>query len=665
MSRKISVIFSLLLVLALSLPGLVQALPAEGGEPLEVKRISGKDRYETAVAISDEVYDKVETVILASGGEDNYPDALAASALAEKLAAPILLTNGKKLSPSTKAQLKELETKKIIVLGGSSAISKEVFEELEKDYEVRRIEGKNRYETAAKIALELDSDTGHAFIALGSSFADALSIGPVAAREASPILLTRTNELMEETIKALEELQIDSLTIIGGRGAISPLVEVQLRLFVDELDRISGSDRYETSLKIAEDYYKDLSEVILASGKTFPDALAGSYLAAFKKTPILLVEDKKIPANIKTYLEGQALCQASILGGHKAVAKEVEEELRTLKKPARLEIKTIDLADDKLSLSVKFEGQKEAYIYKLDEALTSGQHEFNFIYLCHEYELLVVYDGNKLINKSSLNEKVKRAKEAKEEDWSQEDLVELESALLAGQAALDKEDASQEEVDAATKALEEVLKELGEELFKVSFETSGGSELAPLRLEAGSLITKPEDPIKEGYYLLGWYKDQELSKAWDFEKDKAEADLSLYAQWEKTPSLTKSGDSELEISPGDWGASSTLTLKRADLNKWQELGDYQFKLEGSWPTRDFNDTERLEKVQLKSQGDKLNISATKAVGIFVRREFDLKLGKKVGQDIKEIGQFKISIEVTSPLDGMGDTDTKITILGLD
>ena len=38
--------------------------------------------------------------------------------------------------------------------------------------------------------------------------------------------------------------------------------------------------------------------------------------------------------------------------------------------------------------------------------------------------------------------------------------------------------------------------------------------------DADIFITKPDDPIKEGYQFAGWYKDSECTDEWDFENDK-------------------------------------------------------------------------------------------------------------------------------------------------
>ena len=66
---------------------------------------------------------------------------------------------------------------------------------------------------------------------------------------------------------------------------------------------------------------------------------------------------------------------------------------------------------------------------------------------------------------------------------------------------------------------------------KVSFESNGGSSVKPVRVFKNKLVKKPIDPVKEGHTFAGWYKDEYLTEAWDFENDKVEKTMTLYAKW--------------------------------------------------------------------------------------------------------------------------------------
>lgn len=67
--------------------------------------------------------------------------------------------------------------------------------------------------------------------------------------------------------------------------------------------------------------------------------------------------------------------------------------------------------------------------------------------------------------------------------------------------------------------------------FTVKFESNGGTSVEPVTANPNSLIAKPADPTKAGYYLVGWCKDSDLKNQWNFDSDKVTADVTLYALW--------------------------------------------------------------------------------------------------------------------------------------
>ena len=96
-------------------------------------------------------------------------------------------------------------------------------------------------------------------------------------------------------------------------------------LATENVYRIYGNDRYETSFKAADAYKAQLGiskfdSVILAYGKNFPDALAGSYLASVKFAPILMVNTKD-PSALNTYIKANLKAGGTVyvLGGTSAI----------------------------------------------------------------------------------------------------------------------------------------------------------------------------------------------------------------------------------------------------------------------------------------------------------------------------------------------------------
>ena len=100
-----------------------------------------------------------------------------------------------------------------------------------------------------------------------------------------------------------------------------------------ETARIFGSNRYETAFKTADVLKKQLGvekfdNVIIACGTNFADALAGSYLAAVKNAPILLVDKARI-SKVTSYIKTNVKAGGTvyILGGENAVPKNMESGL--------------------------------------------------------------------------------------------------------------------------------------------------------------------------------------------------------------------------------------------------------------------------------------------------------------------------------------------------
>ena len=299
------------------------------------KRMGGSDRYGTANIISSEGWEKADTVVIASG--ETYPDALAGAVLAKKLNAPILLTAKNAISDETLRQIDKLGAKNAVILGGPAAVSEAVENRLKgKGLNVSRIYGDNRNATAAKIAYNVadaaeQKANGKAetvFLVSNANFADALSVSPVAAIMQAPILyLNKDGSVPAETRQALAALGAKEANIIGGPAAIGTKAEDELKALGIDAKRSYGADRYATAIKVYDSFKSVFTskDVAIATGKNFPDALAGAAFAANKGTPIFLAGDsatdalktrvKEAGAAIIYVFGGEAVIPASIVNG--------------------------------------------------------------------------------------------------------------------------------------------------------------------------------------------------------------------------------------------------------------------------------------------------------------------------------------------------------------
>lgn len=300
-----------------------QSFAEEGVEPYEERRInqvrlSGESRYETAIAVSKQGWDSADTVVIARG--DQYADALTAAPLADQEDAPVLLTRSGSLPSTVAEEIERLGASKAIVLGGSLAVSADVEGQLDDlGLEVERVGGKTRYDTAVAIANELETDATDAVVVSGMDFPDALSAGSYAAINDKPILLTRP-----DSVPAVIEAELEgyeTTTVIGGTLAVSEDVADSL----PNATRVSGANRYLTSLAVAEQLFEDAVEGLAANGQNFPDALTGNVLAAAYDAPMLLVKQDSVNEAVETRAHYYGTVFTT--GGTLAVSPEVVKAL--------------------------------------------------------------------------------------------------------------------------------------------------------------------------------------------------------------------------------------------------------------------------------------------------------------------------------------------------
>lgn len=182
-------------------------------EKVDKNRIAGSDRIATAIEVSKKYYKTADTVIIARS--DMYPDSLTASPLAKALKAPILLTQKDELDDRVMDEIARLGVKNVIIVGGESSINSVVESLLykyDKDHEIERIAGKNRYETSAALATKLIEVAGNkntAIIASGENFADALTAGAFASEKSYPILLVQKSSINPSIAKVIKGNKIN------------------------------------------------------------------------------------------------------------------------------------------------------------------------------------------------------------------------------------------------------------------------------------------------------------------------------------------------------------------------------------------------------------------------------------------------------------------------
>lgn len=338
---------------ALALGGLaISGSSPAGAIPVELdsdQRLGGSDRYSTSSLVAEEIDDLVTggaTTVIVANGED-FPDALSASPLTDSGDAPILLVQSDAIPRSVADRMNRLTSsvEDVFVVGGTSAVSAEVYAEIEDifdDADVVRIAGDNRYATAAAVAEEVGYGDAVAIVS-GENWADAVTIGGWASDNAIPVLLANSDGLPEATSTALATALDEGVTraiIVGGTSAVGSSVEADLTdlgFVPADISRIAGADRYQTNLlfnleqfgdtpaKHLEDLNDELDGIhmMMVSGRNFPDALSAAPLAANVGAHLVLVDPVTGGSSLTTLAYAATVSttidQATPLGNLRAV----------------------------------------------------------------------------------------------------------------------------------------------------------------------------------------------------------------------------------------------------------------------------------------------------------------------------------------------------------
>ena len=203
--------------------------------------------------------------------DDDFPDALAGSALGMGVGPLLFQAPGALLEPQNRKELRRSlpEGATVYVLGGVSGVRAGVESELRAmGYEPLRLAGPAREDTAARVAREIArirkrSGMGpvpEVIVATRDAWPDAVGAGQLASRFAIPVLLTGARELHPATEAALADLHPDRVIVIGAGSRISDRVALaaQRAARARTLVRLAGANRHETLAETAGEVLRRL-----------------------------------------------------------------------------------------------------------------------------------------------------------------------------------------------------------------------------------------------------------------------------------------------------------------------------------------------------------------------------------------------------------------------
>ena len=294
-------------------------------------RTGGSDRYATAARLFGEGDYRDGDVVL-SGGE-LFPDALSANYLASQLGTGTLLTRQATLSPAARQQIISNNINHVYITGETAAVSQEIEDELSQTrvgdrafgafIQVTRLGGADRYATNNKINTDEGGTSNVAVLAAGTAPYDSLAVGPVVYANNYPLVLTNGSNLNNGEETQLQNMNANTVVIVGGVAVVSQAVEDQLKTDGYNVIRLAGATRYATSATIATwategiDFNGDKNiagieapavklqsdTTNVTNGLGFADALAAGPLAGSNGQPILLAQNATaVGAALEGYL---------------------------------------------------------------------------------------------------------------------------------------------------------------------------------------------------------------------------------------------------------------------------------------------------------------------------------------------------------------------------
>lgn len=195
------------------------------------------------------------------------------------------------------------------------------------DTSVSRTSGDTRFDTAVKISQSGWKTADNVIIANSHNFADALAGVPLAYAMDAPILLSRSDQIDQNTLNEIKRLSASNVVILGGEEALSKTVENQLKTQGLNVTRYAGENRYQTAGLIASKVTSltGSSEAILVSGENFADAMSIAPFAAQNGTPIYLTRSYTLAGQPQQ--ASKSIKSWKVIGGPDAIERHLTNKL--------------------------------------------------------------------------------------------------------------------------------------------------------------------------------------------------------------------------------------------------------------------------------------------------------------------------------------------------
>ena len=288
-------------------------------------RVAGDTRYDTAYKNADALKKQLglemfDSAVVACG--TNYPDALSAAYLAKVKNAPLLLSDVGEVQGTVEYIRKNVtKGKTVYLIGGRRVLPEEIKTLLGSDYDVKRIEGADRFLTNLAVLKEANVNNEEIMVCSGLGYADALS----AAATGRPVLLV-DDALTAEQKAFLGVINPAKFYIVGGKKAVNDNVQASLSA-MKNTERIAGADRFDTAVQVAKKFFDmKLSTVVIANGNGFADGIVAGVTAMANKAPLLLVDSDNLKG-VADFVKEAGAKRSIVMGGARSVSDQAVKVL--------------------------------------------------------------------------------------------------------------------------------------------------------------------------------------------------------------------------------------------------------------------------------------------------------------------------------------------------
>ncbi|MDV9763714.1 cell wall-binding protein Cwp20 [Clostridioides difficile] len=216
----------------------------------------------------------------------------------------------------------------IVFLGSPNARFEVTYQD---EVNASALTGTDRYETSIKISQAGWGTAENAVLINDSAIADALAATPFAYKKNAPILLTGSSQINEKTLAELKRLKVKNVYVVGGEASINEKSLDTIKSNNISVSRISGSDRYQTSMNIAKELnnISNISKISVVNGeKGLADAVSIGAVSAQNDMPIILTNENSNITEINNLFKNKKIDKSYVIGGEYTVSKNIENKLQ-------------------------------------------------------------------------------------------------------------------------------------------------------------------------------------------------------------------------------------------------------------------------------------------------------------------------------------------------